>query len=161
MTVTRRSMPPRRAYTNMSVKAGVLAGSTYPVDEYKNQKTGAMVFDTRSGMPTAWIAAALEYGTRQRVARPFMHMTAADHKNEWVKQLRQLLKSGVSVRGAFAAVGQVMKEDIQHTISTWPGDNSTEWADIKGFNHGLLMTSHLLKSIDFETSEGAGTGSAA
>ena len=158
MTVTRRSMPPRRAYTNMSVKAGVLAGSAYPVSEYKNRKTGAMVFDMRSGMPTAWIAAALEYGTRQRVARPFMHMTTADHKNEWAKQLRQLLKSGMSTRGAFATVGQIMKEDIQHTISTWPSDNSAEWAAIKGFNHGLMMTDHLIRSIGFETSEGTGTG---
>lgn len=154
MTVTRKSTPQKRRFEAMSVKAGVLAGSTYPPDDYKNAKTGKMVLDARAEMPTAVIAAALEYGTRQRIARPFMHHTSTDYQKSWVKDLRALIKSGVSVAGAFAAVGQIMKEDIQHTISTWPADNSKEWAAIKGFDHGLIQTSHLLKSIEFETSTG-------
>lgn len=154
MTVTRKSTPARRRFESMSVKAGVLAGSTYPEDEYKNHATGEMVWDTRGGMPTAVIAAALEYGSGQRLARPFMHLTSAEKAKSWVKDLRTLIKSGVLVPGAFAAVGQIMKEDIQHTISTWPGDNSDEWAAVKGFNHGLILTSHLLKSIEFEASSG-------
>ncbi len=152
MSVTRRSTPAQRRFESMSVKAGVLAGSVYPVDQYKNAKTGEMVDDKRAGMPTAVIASALEYGTGQRLARPFMHLTSAEHGKSWVKSLRTLIKSGVSVPGAFAAVGQIMKEDIQHTISTWPADNATAWTDVKGFNHGLVQTSHLLKSIEFETS---------
>ena len=153
MSVTRKSTPAKRKFERMSVKAGVLAGSTYPTDDHKNAKTGKRVFDTRAEMPTAVIAAALEYGTHQRVARPFMHLTVAEQQKAWVCALRTLLKSGVSVPGAFAAVGQIMQEDIQHTISTWPGDNSSAWSAVKGFNHGLILTSHLLKSIAFETSD--------
>ncbi len=152
MSVTRRSTPAKRRFESMSVKAGVLAGATYPADQYKNHATGEMVNDPRAGMPVAVIAAALEYGTGQRLARPFMHLTALEQRKSWAKDLRTLIKSGVSVPGAFAAVGQIMKEDIQHTISTWPGDNSEAWAAVKAFNHGLIQTSHLLKSIEFETS---------
>ena len=154
MTVTRKSTPAKRRFERMSVKAGVLAGSTYPADEYKNAKTGAMIQDARAGMPTAVIAMALNYGNHQRVARPFMNLTVAEQGKSWVRSLRTLLKSGVSVPGAFAAVGQIMQEDIRHTISTWPDDNSKAWSDIKGFGHGLILTSHLLKSIAFETSDG-------
>lgn len=151
-------MPPLRSYKNMSVKAGVLRGATYPEDGYKNHVTGEYVFDARAGRSVASIAAALEFGDRQRIARPFMHVTSAQYRAEWARSLRALLKEGVSTRGAFTAVGQIMKEDIQHTISTWPADNSDAWAAVKGFNHGLILSSHLLKSIEYETSEGAGDG---
>lgn len=154
MSVSRKTIPVKRQYRSMSVKAGVLAGSTYPADEYTNHKTKATVQDNRGGMPTAVIAMALEYGSRQRVARPFMHWTVAEKQKTWVRDLRKLIQSGMSPPEAFATLGQIMKEDLQHTISTWPADNSTEWAEIKGYNHGLLMTSHLLNSIEFEVSNG-------
>jgi hypothetical protein len=160
MSVTRRSFEPKRRWTSMSVKAGVLAGSTYPADEYRNAKTGKMVLDARAGMPTAVIAAALNYGSGQRVARPFMNLTALEQGKSWTRALRTFLKDGMSTSGAFATVGQIMKEDIQHTISTWPGDNSAAWSAIKGFDHGLLQTSHLLNSIAFEVKGGQPGGEA-
>jgi hypothetical protein len=155
MAVTRKSYPAKRSWENMSVKAGVLAGATYPEDEYRNAKTGKMIFDVRAGRSVAAIAAALEFGDHQRLARPFMHATSAEHGKEWVRALKSFLRDGLSVRGAFAAAGLTMKEDIRHTISTWPADNAEAWADIKGFDHGLILTSHLLNSIDTQLSEGA------
>lgn len=154
MSVTRRSHAPARRFEAISVKAGVLAGSTYPADEYRNAKTGKMVEDNRGGLPTAVIAAALNYGNGQRVARPFMNLTVNEQGRNWVRSLRRLLKTGMPSAEAYAQVGQIMKEDIQHTISTWPADNDQAWAAIKGFNHGLLLTSHLLNSIESQITKG-------
>jgi len=133
-----------------SVKAGVLSGATYPADMLTDARTGKQVPDKRAGMPVAWIAAALEYGTNQNHPRPFMQNTVANHGKEWSAALVALLKQGQSAPEALATVGQIMKEDIQATILDWPADNSDEWAAFKGFSKGLTLTGHLEKSIDSE-----------
>lgn len=133
-----------------SVKAGVLAGATYPEDTLTDARTGAKVPDRRAGMPVAWIAAALEFGTNQNHPRPFMQVTAAKHGKEWSAALTALLQQGHSAHDALATVGQVMQEDIQDTIADWPADNSAQWAAFKGFNHGLILSGHLKNSINSE-----------
>lgn len=151
MSVHRRGlrMPPKKLKT-LSVKAGILADATYPDDVLKNAKTGETKPDPRAGMKVATIAAALNYGTRQNHPRPFMEQTIARSRAAWQAALVKLLIGGEPARQALMLVGQIMKEDIQFTISEWPADNSPEWAEYKGFNHGLVLTSHLLKSVDSE-----------
>jgi len=152
MTVTRRGLklPESLDYQSMGVKAGVLENATYPPLMVRNAKTGAEFPDPRAGMHVATIAAALEYGTSKAPARPFMQTTVAQHKDEWVDGMVKLLTSGMPLVEALMTIGQVMKEDIQQTINSWPADNSKEWAEVKGFSKGLIWTSHLLKSIESE-----------
>lgn len=157
MSVSRRGlrMPPQLAdqLKPGSVKAGVLAGATYPADTLTNAATGETRPDPREGMPVAVIAAALEFGTGQRVARPFMWWSVVNHGKQWSAALVALLKQGQSAQAALQTVGQVMKEDIQTTIVEWPADNSDSWAAFKGFNHGLVQTGHLSRSIESEVDE--------
>lgn len=154
MSVTRRGlkMPPRLAeqFKPGSVKAGILSGATYPEDTLTNAATGEQMPDPRAGMPVAVIAAALEYGTGQNHPRPFMQQTVIKHSKEWSQALTTLLKAGQSADQALQTVGQVMKEDIQTTVIEWPADNSETWAAFKGFNHGLVQTGHLSRSIESE-----------
>ena len=133
-----------------SIKAGVLEAATYPNEPITDPKTGKSRPDPRAGMHVATIAAALEYGHGQNHPRPFMQQTVADHRNEWAKALVTLLMQGVPTTQALMTVGQVMKEDIRQTITDWPADNSEAWAAVKGFNKGLVWTSHLLNSIEAE-----------
>lgn len=150
MTVTRRGLTmPKNRYQSMSIKAGVLAGATYPEETHK-MADGTVVKDARAGLPVAMIAMALNYGTSKIPARPFMEKTIADRKAEWIKGLTVMMTMGYSAETAMGQIGVAMRDDIQTTISEWPADNSESWAAKKGFNHGLIWTSHLLKSIEWE-----------
>lgn len=151
MTVTRRGLRmPDRDWSSAVVKAGVLASATYPADMIRDARTGREYPDPRAGMSVAAIAAALEYGAGQNHPRPFMQQTVAERRKEWSDGVVKLVRAGQSPEQAVGTIGQVMKEDIQKTITDWPADNSKEWAAVKGFDHGLVFTSHLLKSIDSE-----------
>ncbi|WWQ12992.1 tail completion or Neck1 protein [Ralstonia phage PQ43W] len=154
MSVKRRGLRITKRYPTMSVKAGVLAGATYPADTLTDARTGAKYPDPRAGMAVAVIAAALEYGERQNHPRPFMQMTVTRERATWTQALTTLLMRQVPVQAALQTVGQVMKEDIRYTITEWPADNSKAWAAKKGFDHGLIQTSHLMNSIESEI-EGA------
>lgn len=138
----------RQQFQPGSVKAGVLAGATYPEDTYTNAATGEQVRDARGGMPVAVIAQALEFGNGQNHPRPFMQTTFAAQNRAWARGLTQMLRAGAAADTALRTIGLRMAEDIQQTIRDWPADNSPEWAAVKGFNHGLVMTNHLTNSID-------------
>lgn len=138
----------REQFQPASVKAGVLAGATYPHDTYTDQRTGAQVRDARGGMPVAVIAQALEFGHGQNHPRPFMQTTFATKGRGWARGLTQMLKAGAAADTALRTIGARMGEDIQQTIRDWPADNSPEWAAVKGFSKGLVFTNHLTNSID-------------
>lgn len=151
MAVTRRGLKMPQIPPHLAVKAGILAGATYPEQDYRDALTGEDVPDKRAGMPVAVIARALNYGDGQNHPRPFMDQAIAKHKREWSQMIVKLLRSGESYYTALSTVGQVMMEDIQQEITTWPADNSEEWADHKGFNAGLRYTRIMLRSVKFET----------
>lgn len=133
------------------VKAGVLAGATYPAEMLTNAKTGAKYKDARAGLPVASIAAALEYGEGQNHPRPFMQQTSTEQRRAWSAGLCKLIENGMPAQEALTTIGQVMKEDIRDTINAWPADNSAAWAEVKGFNHGLVQTATLSNSIESAT----------
>jgi hypothetical protein len=158
MSVTRRGvrMPAfaKSLFKTGAVKAGVLAGATYPDDMLTDARTGKQAPDRRAGMPVAAIAMALEYGHGQNHPRPFMQNSVANHGSQWAESLRALLKDGKSSAEALLIMGQIMKEDIQETIRSWPEDNAPSWAEFKGFNKGLKLTGHLESSIESEVEGG-------
>lgn len=138
----------REQFQPGSVKAGVLAGATYPQTTYTDQRTGKQVVDARGGMPVAAIAQALEFGHGQNHPRPFMQSTTAAQGRKWSRALTTMLRDGAAADTALRTVGVRMAEDIQQTVRDWPADNSEDWAAVKGFNHGLIQTGHLTNSID-------------
>lgn len=138
----------REQFVPGSVKAGVLAGATYPMDTYTDHRTGAQVVDARGGMPVAAIAQALEFGHGQNHPRPFMQSTYAAQNRRWARDLTSMIRAGAAADTALRTVGTRMAEDIQQTIRDWPADNSPDWAAVKGFSKGLLFTGHLTNSID-------------
>jgi hypothetical protein len=154
MAVTRRGLRiPQRTralFNGGAVKSGVLAGATYPADVITNAATGQQMPDPRAGMAVADIARALHYGIGQNHPRPFIQQTVDKQGKGWAAALVSTLKSGASTTDALLTVGQLMKEDIQETIADWPADNSESWAAVKGFNKGLDLTGHLLRSIESE-----------
>lgn len=138
----------REQFQTGSVKAGVLAGATYPHRTFTDQRTGAQVIDARGGMPVAAIASALEFGHGQNHPRPFLQSTVAAQGRRWSRYLTTMLRDGAAADTALRTVGVRMAEDIQQTVRDWPADNSEDWAAVKGFNHGLIQTNHLTNSID-------------
>lgn len=140
-----------------AVKAGVLAGATYPETTYTDQKTKKEVRDARGGMPVAAIAQALEYGHGQNHPRPFMQQTFAREGRKWARGLTTMLGAGAEPLTALRTIGLRMAEDLQQTVRDWPADNSPDWAAVKGFNHGLIQTGHLTNSIDSAVVQSDGT----
>lgn len=136
------------------VDAGVLAGATYPETTYTDQTTGEQVVDARGGMPVAAVGMALEYGHGQSHPRPFMRSAFASHRKEWTEIFVRHLRAGYSAHDALSIVGMTMQQDVQESIQSWPADNSAEWAAVKGFNKGLIMTNHLVDSISFAVTMG-------
>lgn len=149
MSVKRRGLKLPPAPKSAGVKAGILAGTTYPEQSYKDAVTGKMVPDKRAGLPVAMFAAANNYGTSKAPPRPFMDETIAQQKKAWSSGLVKLLQGGAPIAGALATIGQVMAEDITNTIQDWPADNNEKWAAHKGFNHGLIYTHVLVRSVKF------------
>ena len=150
MSVERRGTRIPRDYESLTVKAGILENATYPARKLKNAETGEEIDDARAGMHVATIAAALEYGHGQNHPRPFMQQTVAEQKRAWTNAVVTLFKQGMAGEQVLMTVGQVMKDDIQQTITDWPADNAPSWAEVKGFNKGLIQTQQLLKSIESE-----------
>lgn len=152
MSVTRRGLTlPKDRYKSMSIKAGVLAGATYPDESGKKLADGSILTkDPRAGLPVAMIAMALNYGTSKVPARPFMEKTITDRSAEWIKGLTVMMTMGYDAEVAMGQIGQAMKDDIKTTISEWPADNSAAWVAKKGFDRGLVWTSHLLNSVEWE-----------
>ena len=156
MSVTRRGLNKSvfQRYSSMEVKAGILENATYPADMLTDAKTGKQIPDPRAGMKVATIAAALNYGVGQNHARPFMNQTVAKNKKAWSAGVVKLAAAGVPPEQALTTIGQVMKEDIQDEIQSWPADNSERWAAFKGFNHGLVgPTGHLKDSVKYEVNK--------
>lgn len=155
MSVSRRGIDKSlfSKYKTLEIKAGILSGATYPADTLTDARTGAQKPDPRAGMPVAVIAKALHYGNGQNHPRPFISQATAKHRKQWAAALVKLAASGVPPVSAAQTVGQIMKEDIQDEIQAWPADNSPEWAAYKGFNHGLVLTGHLTRSVDSEVNE--------
>lgn len=158
MSVSRRGLrlPSRMAelFKPGEVRAGVLAGATYPEAVLTNAATGETRADPRAGLPVAAIAAGLEYGEGQNHARPFMQTTFGKQAGGWSHAFVALVKQGQGAAVALGTIGQVMKEDIIATVLEWPADNAPSWAEFKGFNHGLILSGHLSRSIESEVSTG-------
>lgn len=149
MSVARRGLRNMPDYASYKVKAGILAGATYPPQTLTDARTGAKKEDPRAGMPVALIAASLNYGTAKIPPRPFMNETAARERKAWADGVVKLVRNGMTFEQALTAIGQVMAEDIQTTINDWPADNSDPWAAYKGFSKGLFFTGVMLRSISF------------
>lgn len=152
MSVTRKGLRQGAfdKYKSVTLKAGILAGATYPEDMLTDARTGTQVPDRRAGMSVASIARALHYGFGQNHPRPFLAQAVSKHSREWSRAFVSLAVQHVPLLTAAKTVGQLMREDIQQEIREWPADNSDAWAAFKGFSHGLILTSHLLNSVDFE-----------
>ncbi len=150
MRVSRRGAAKLPEYDSAYVKAGVLQGATYPAATITPADGGKPYPDPRAGKAVAPYAAALHFGTSKIPARPFIAQPAASHRGEWADLVSRQLRGGASVEKSLGLAGIAMRDAIQEAITSWPGDNSAKWAAVKGFNHGLIQTSHLLHSIEYE-----------
>lgn len=140
MAVTRTRTRPAGSPSGapvLTVSAGFLEGATYP-----------------DGTPVPLVALANEFGSHKTAARPFFRNTVASQSAVWSDSFRKLLVAGRSPRQALETIGQVMQEDIQTAITQWPADNSPKTVARKGFNHGLIDTAHMLRSVSWEVKEG-------
>jgi len=123
----------------VELRVGFLEDADYPADtKGKSLKVAQVAF---------WN----EFGTVRAPARPFMRQTIAKESPYWGSDLAGALKAvAYDARRALLILGSAIKDQIQTTIQRWPADNAKSTADRKGFNHGLVDTEHMQRSVDYE-----------
>ena len=136
--------------TKSAVYAGVFSDA-------KNEVTGE---------PVVPYAAKNEFGGAGVPARPFVRITLAKRKKEWIRKLKNLVfNGGMDANAALNMMGVMMADDIQETItSNLPPPNSPatiKRKEKKGSHsngimyHGTLVdTGSLYMSIRYEVREG-------
>ncbi len=118
------------------LRAGFLEGAPYP-----------------DGEPVATIAAANEFGRPEnnQPPRPFFRQAIAKNRDRWAKRLGALILQGKPNEQALLLTGEVVKGDIQASIRELVSPElSPVTVAKKGFDKPLILTSHMLRSVDYE-----------
>lgn len=89
------------------------------------------------------------YGTKRSPARDFMGAAIRGHAGNYGKDLADI---GAAVnwdtKRALALLGQLMKEDIQHSIQVWSQPaNAKRTQQIKGFNKPLIDDGTMQRAV--------------
>ncbi len=120
------------------LKAGFLANADYP-----------------DGLHVAQVAFWNEFGTSRAPARPFFRQTIRRHSRDWGGNLgKSLASNGFDKDKSLALLGTEIKDEITESIASWPADNAPSTIRRKGFDHGLISSSLMQNSVDFEVSGG-------
>lgn len=113
--------------------------------------------DYATGLHIAQVAFWNEYGTSRAPARPFMRQTVSANSSVWGDHLGKFLKANdYRANHALGLLGHEVKDDITESIQAWPADNAPLTVKKKGFNHGLIDTGTMMRSVDFEVGGGSG-----
>lgn len=151
------------------VKVGILSGATYSQDhneyfatekKFKNGNTRRVRKErkkVRTNLPTiAEVAFWNEYGTKTAPARPFFRNTDAAKRKEWVRDVKQSIKDGLTLQEALDNVGKNMAMDIVETIKA--GVNppladftiNQRWANKIQGTTPLMASREMAKAISHE-----------
>ncbi len=113
--------------------------------------------DYATGLHVAQVAFWNEYGTSRAPARPFMRQTVSANSSAWGDHLGKFLKANdYRANHSLGLLGHEVKDDITESIQAWPADNAPLTVKKKGFNHGLIDTGTMMRSVDFEVSGAPG-----
>lgn len=111
--------------------------------------------DYPDGLHVAQVAFWNEFGTSTAPARPFFRQTIQRHSRDWGSNLGKALKAtNFDKDKSLVMLGTEIKDEIVESIASWPADNAPSTVKRKGFNHGLVESSKMQNSADFEVSGG-------
>jgi hypothetical protein len=98
------------------------------------------------------------FGTESIPERPFVTLSSDRHKN-WEKQIKKafenFLDQKTSLKEEASKVGEIAVKDMKSIIENKevPPPNAELTAKRKGFNHPLIETGALIKSIKYKIDE--------
>lgn len=102
----------------------------------------------------AQVAFWLEFGTKTTKARAFFRGMISRDSTQWGSRLGTYLSdSEYNGDRAFKLLGTDIQDELKDSIQTWSGDNARLTVLIKGFNHGLVDHSDMVRAVDFEVTE--------
>lgn len=160
--------------TAKGVRIGFLEDATYPLTDgarlwgavdrlTESQKADHPDWEPRLSAWAAWannnhptlhvaqVAFWNEFGTVTSPPRPFFRQTIDRHASEWGDELKTFLKeTNYSAFRSLRLLGLLVKEQIVVSIEKWPADNAPLTVHIKQFNHGLLDSGVMARSVDYE-----------
>lgn len=122
------------------VRVGFLEGATYPATA-----------KGKGGLPVATVAFWNEFGTVRARPRPFFRQTIREKSPGWGASMARIVKQqNYNAEKTLALMGRGIQAQIQHSINMWPPDNAPSTVAKKGFNHGLIDSAVMLRSVDFQ-----------
>ena len=89
------------------------------------------------------------YGTKRTPARDFMGAAIRGHQGNYGKDLADIGEAvGWETRRALQLLGELMKEDVQHSIQVWSQPaNAKRTQQIKGFNKPLIDDGTMQRAV--------------
>lgn len=129
-----------RLGSGRKVRVGFLEHSRYPASA------------TSPGLHVATVAFWNEFGTIHAPARPFFRYTIAMKSPNWGRDLAKIaVANDYDGEKSLALMGERIKGQIQHSINTWSAPpNAPSTIRIKGFDHPLIHTTLMLRSVDYQ-----------
>lgn len=160
----------RRLGRGAHVAVGFLEGATYPVEQERADKEGHKIAgknvqfrrarNKASALHVAQVAFWNNWGTATTPARPFFTDMVERKSPRWGVTLGNFLrKSNYDAERSLAAMGEVIKGQLQQSINKWSSPpNAPYTVAMKGFNKPLIDTAVMLRSVDYQVMDGL-TGS--
>lgn len=109
------------------------------------------------GQPVAQVAHWNEFGRTMKngkrlAPRSFMRSTLHAKENDWRAKCAELIKTGLHADAIMEQMGNLIKGDIQETISriAAAGGNAPFTIRKKGFDAPLVHTAHMLKTVSYK-----------
>jgi hypothetical protein len=122
------------------LRVGFLEHATYPAKSPKSPI-----------LHVAQVAFWNEFGTSRAPTRPFFRQMIAKDSGAWGESLGNYLTSSeFNATRALRLLGVEIQDELKESINAWPADNAPSTVKRKGFNHGLIDTAQMLRSVDFE-----------
>ena len=161
--------------TARGVRAGFLEDATYPGNDGGSRLKAAAQRATAAGHPE-WAARLNAWGKWQETHNPIIHVAQVAFWDEfgtsttkpraffrgminrespdWGAKLGAYLRdSQYNGDRAFKLLGVDIEDALKDSIQAWSGDNAALTVFIKGFDHGLVDNSVMVRAVDFEVLE--------
>lgn len=155
----------RKVGRRETLKVGFLADATYSSGVDELRKTGQKFTAKQkqrqakaaaSGLHVAQVAFWNEYGTKNTPARPFFRNTIEAKGPTWGRAFgKNLVATNYNAEQSLARLGRGIQTQIREAINQWPADNAPATVAQKEFNKGLIDTSVMLRSVDFQVTNGS------
>ena len=120
-----------------------------PYGPQSNITNKARRYSPRKAISVATVAAANEFGGKNRPPRPFMRTTVKKNRKKWRNFVQEVLPQYANnINGMMEKLGEIAVEDMTEMIRIWSKPpNAPSTIRRKGFNDPLIDSGQMMDSV--------------